>query len=211
MKANEPITPERRYLAFDDSKLEYRGEGEQKRAYIVGHAAVFNSLSENLGGFRELIHRDAFNEVLNDDVRCLFNHDSNLILGRSPKTLKIDVDEKGLRYELELPDTTAGRDLKISLERGDVTQSSFGFRVEDDEVNEDDEGRWTRTIKKVSRLYDVSPVVYPAYPEATVAKRSLEAIIEARDTEPSKNEEEADATSLLEYKLKLNLLKLKNQ
>lgn len=206
MKQQKPITPERRYLPFDDSKLEYRGEGEDKRAYIVGHAAVFDSLSENLGGFREIIHRDAFNDVLNDDVRCLFNHDANLILGRSPKTLKLDVDEKGLRYELELPDTTAGRDLKISLERGDVSQSSFGFRVDADEFNEDADGNWTRTIKKVKRLYDVSPVVYPAYPEATVAKRSLDTIIQNR-----KNEEEADADSLLDYNRKLNLLKLKTQ
>tara|TARA_Y100000015_G_C2384318_1_gene86563 strand:+ start:131 stop:757 length:627 start_codon:yes stop_codon:yes gene_type:complete len=197
---------ERRYVAFEGSKVEYRGEGDDKKPFLVGHAAVFNSLSENLGGFRELIHKDAFEDVLQNDVRALFNHDSNLILGRTKAgTLNISVDDKGLRYELDVPQTTAGRDLLISIERGDVTQSSFGFRVLEDNWDEDDDGRWVRTIKKVKRLFDVSPVVYPAYPEATVAKRSLDAMLEKR-----KNKDEADADSDLDiYKRKLNLLKLK--
>jgi hypothetical protein len=197
---------ERRYVAFEGSKVEYRGEGDEKKPFVVGHAAVFNSLSENLGGFRELIHKDAFADVMQDDVRALFNHDSNLILGRTKAgTLDISVDDKGLRYELDVPETTAGRDLLISIERGDVSQSSFGFRVLEDNWDEDEDGRWVRTITKVKRLFDVSPVVYPAYPDATVAKRSLDAMQEKR-----KIDEEADAESNLDmYKRKLNLLKLK--
>lgn len=206
MKQPTNTTVERRYLGFEDSKVEYRGDEGQQKPYIVGYASVFNSLSEDLGGFRELIHKDSFNDVLQDDVRALFNHDSNLILGRTKAgTLTLEIDERGLKYELQVPDTTAGRDLLVSIERGDVSQSSFGFRVDEDQFDEDGDGKWVRTITKVQRLFDVSPVVYPAYPSATVARRSLDAIIEQR-----KNDEEADATSLLDYSRKLQLLKIKN-
>tara|TARA_R110001632_G_scaffold161651_3_gene280071 strand:- start:704 stop:1327 length:624 start_codon:yes stop_codon:yes gene_type:complete len=196
---------ERRYLNFEASKLEYRGEGDNKKPYVVGHAAVFNSLSENLGGFRELIQTNAFDDVLEDDVRALFNHDANLILARTKSgTLSLSVDDKGLRYEFDVPNTTAGRDLLVSLERGDVSQSSFGFTVAEDNWDEDKEGRWVRNITKVKRLYDVSPVVYPAYPAADVAKRSLQEAIQKR-----KNDEVTPHSNLDMFKHKINLLKLK--
>tara|TARA_R110002153_G_scaffold15270_1_gene54708 strand:+ start:3590 stop:4213 length:624 start_codon:yes stop_codon:yes gene_type:complete len=196
---------ERRYLNFEASKLEYRGEGDNKKPYVVGHAAVFNSLSENLGGFRELIQTNAFDDVLEDDVRALFNHDANLILARTKSgTLNLSVDDKGLRYEFDVPNTTAGRDLLVSLERGDVSQSSFGFTVAEDNWDEDKEGRWVRNITKVKRLYDVSPVVYPAYPAADVAKRSLQEAIQKR-----KNDEVTPHSNLDMFKHKINLLKLK--
>ena len=196
---------ERRYLNFEASKLEYRGEGDNKKPYVVGHAAVFNSLSENLGGFRELIQANAFDDVLEDDVRALFNHDANLILARTKSgTLNLSVDDQGLRYEFDVPNTTAGRDLLVSLERGDVSQSSFGFTVAEDNWDEDKEGRWVRNITKVKRLYDVSPVVYPAYPTADVAKRSLQEAIQKR-----KNDEVIPHANLDMFKHKINLLKLK--
>merc|ERR1712167_189744 len=101
-----------------------------------------------------------------DDERALFNHNPDLILGRTiANTLNISVDEKGLRYEFDAPDTTIGNDLLVSLKRGDITQSSFGFIVEEDSWDNDKEGKVIRTIEKVSRLLDVSPVTYPAYPE----------------------------------------------
>ena len=84
-------------------------------------------------------------------------------------------DEVGLLYEVDLPDTQAARDLVTSIKRGDVSQSSFAFTVEKDDWQEDDEGRVIRTIEKFKRLYDVSPVTYPAYPDASVGLRSLEA------------------------------------
>ena len=149
-----------RYLNFWDSKLEYRGEGDNKKPYMVGHAAVFNSLSENLGGFRELIQTNAFDDVLEDDVQILLNRDENEILASTKSgTLSLSVDDKGLRYEFDVPNTTAGRDLLVSLERGDVSQSSFGFTVAEDNWDEDKEGRWVRNITKVKRLYDVSPTL----------------------------------------------------
>lgn len=148
-----------------------------KGPLIRGHAAVFNRLSENLGGFREIIAPGAFDDVLEDDVRALIGHNDVLILGRSTAgTLRIGVDAEGLTYEIDPPDTTYARDLLVSMERGDVRESSFGFRVaRGGEVwDEDEDGLLVRTITKFARLYDVSPVTFPAYPDTDVAKRSLE-------------------------------------
>ena len=153
--------------------VELRDDDGESR--ITGYAAIFNTLSENLGGFRELIRPGAFDSVLTNDVRALFNHDPSLILGRTTAgTLSLDSDGTGLRYRIEPPDTQAARDLIKSIQRGDVTQSSFAFRVDDDRWEEDDDGRLIRTIIAVKRLYDISPVTYPAYPDTTVASRAMD-------------------------------------
>jgi uncharacterized protein len=147
-------------------KVEVRAEGGKRK--IVGYGAVFNSLSENLGGFREIIAPDAFNGVLNDPhTRGLYNHSSDMVLGRNGTTMKLSVDDTGLKYEIDPPDTSYARDLLVSMERGDVDQSSFQFTVEQDSWDEDEEGRTIRTIEKIGRLIDVSPVTFPAYPDAT--------------------------------------------
>ena len=160
---------ERRYCPIELRNA----DGQPPR--LAGYAAVFDSLSENLGGFREKIAPGAFDQVLNDDVRALVNHDPNLILGRTISgTLKISLDNRGLFYEIDVPDTAFARDLMQSVKRGDVSQSSFAFRVEDDRWDEDDDGRYIRTIKKVKRLYDVSPVTYSAYPDTDVATRAMQ-------------------------------------
>lgn len=135
---------------------------------VRGYAAVFDSVSEDLGGFVEYIEPRAFDKVMDDDCRCLFNHDYNYLLGRtSAGTLKIWTDERGLGYEAILPDTSYAKDLAVLMERGDVTQSSFAFMVDQDRWEVDDEGNYTRYIESVSRLIDVSPVVLPAYSDAT--------------------------------------------
>ena len=143
-------------------------------------------------------------------MRALFNHDPNLILGRTTAgTLKLSVDERGLKYSFTAPDTTTGRDLMVSLERGDVSQSSFGFIVEEDDWDEDENGMTIRTIKKVGRLLDVSPVTYPAYPDAEVGKRSfLNYRTEKEKQENKKQEQYQVKRELLDKKIKL--LKLKN-
>jgi HK97 family phage prohead protease len=174
---------ERRFFDLDDLKIETRADSDAP--VIRGHAAVFNKLSENLGGFREQIAPGAFDDVLNDDVRALFNHDPNHVLGRTKAgTLSISVDDNGLAYEVDPPDTQTARDLIVSMQRGDVSQSSFAFTVEQDDWSEDEDGRIVRTIQKVKRLYDVSPVTYPAYPDASVGLRSLEAWKEQTKPEP---------------------------
>ena len=148
---------------------------------IEGYAAVFDTLSDDLGGFREKIKRGAFKETLaKDDVRALVNHESGLAtLGRTSNgTLTLKEDKHGLRYRVTPPDTQAGRDIVELIRRGDISGSSFGFisitdhwqTVETEEM---------RTLEKV-QLLDVSPVTWPAYPDTTVAVRALEQAKAAR-------------------------------
>ncbi|KLU14898.1 MULTISPECIES: HK97 family phage prohead protease [Xenorhabdus] len=157
---------------------------ENQPTRIVGYGSVFNSRSEPLWGFREIIKPGAFDDVLNDDVRGLFNHDPNFILGRSTAgTLSLSVDGRGLQYTIQAPDTQTIRDLVLApMQRGDITQSSFAFRVACDGEHwyEDEAGIVIREISRFSRLYDVSPVTYPAYQKADSAVRSLAAWQEAR-------------------------------
>ncbi len=164
---------------------------------ITGHGSVFDSPSEDLGGFREIIHKGAFDEAIaNSDVRCLINHEANLILGRNTSgTLRLSITETGLGYECDLPDTTYARDLTVSLDRGDISQSSFAFTMDwEKEGTREDGGNyeyrynkaddsWTLHIYKVRELFDVSPVTYPAYKAADVrsAVNGLEAAKERRD------------------------------
>lgn len=154
---------------------------------IIGYGSVFDSRSNLIfGSFREIIKPGAFDDVLNDDVRALFNHDPNFILGRSQSgTLSLNVDEKGLRYDITAPDTQTIRDLVIApMLRGDINQSSFAFNIARDGEDwyQDEDGVIVREITRFSRLYDVSPVTYPAYQEAGSAVRSMEAWKEARNS-----------------------------
>lgn len=140
---------------------------------LTGHAAVFGSESGDLGGFREVIQRGAFRKVLKReglDVAALFNHDQNLILGRTTNgTLTLREDPRGLVYEVNVADTSYGRDLRVLLERGDVSQSSFAFRVkaEGQTWTDSPDGTMIRTITEFEDLLDVSPVVYPAYADTS--------------------------------------------
>ncbi|QIH63358.1 HK97 family phage prohead protease [Enterobacteriaceae bacterium A-F18] len=158
---------------------------------IIGYGSVFNSRSEPLWGFREIIKPGAFDDVLTNDVRGLFNHDPNFILGRSAAgTLSLSVDERGLQYNILAPDTQTIRDLVIApMVRGDISQSSFAFQVarDGDDWYEDEEGIVIREISKFSRLYDVSPVTYPAYQDADSGVRSMKAWQEARNSGALKN------------------------
>lgn len=145
---------------------------------IEGHAAVFNHLSEDLGGFREQIMPGAFAQTIaEDDIMALFNHDPNEVLGRNRAgTLQLTEDGQGLSMLVQAPDTQGARDLMTLIERRDITGASFAFRVP---TGGD---RWERTdafdlrTLLFVRLRDVSPVTYPAYPQTdvAVAKRSLE-------------------------------------
>ena len=157
-------------------EIETRNANGPAPGQIGGYAAVFDTLSEDLGGFRETIKPYAFDSVLGDDVRALINHDPSLLLGRNRSgTLRISADVVGLRYEVDLPDVTYARDLWESLSRGDISQSSFGFMIDEDSWDAGPDGVPIRTITRVSRLVDVSPVTYPAYPDSTVAiQRALQ-------------------------------------
>lgn len=160
---------ERRSLI--DSPITANEEGK-----FTGLAAVFDRPSEDLGGFIEYIDKRAFDNVLaeNPDVVAVWNHNENELLGRTKSgTLKLWTTEQGLHYELDAPDTSLGRDLRELASRGDVTSSSFAFTVEKQEWEKRD-GKKVRRITQIGRLFDVSLVTVPAYPDATVALRSLE-------------------------------------
>lgn len=171
---------ERRFAPLRHTEV--RAADETGGVRMGGLAAVFEELSLNLGGFRERIDRGAFRKVLatGPDVRALFNHDINYPLARAtvadgPGSLRMKEVPKGLDYEFEPTGTTYANDLRINMEAGVVTQSSFAFRVAKggDTWDEDEEtGALIRTIHEFSDLYDVSPVTDPAYPQATVGIRS---------------------------------------
>jgi HK97 family phage prohead protease len=151
--------------------LEIRSDSNDVRK-IVGHAAVFNEVAGDEHYFLEQIAPGAFAEaVQHDDVRALWNHNPDYVLGRNKSgTLALWEDEKGLAIEIDPPDTQWARDLMVSIGRGDISQMSFGFRVLD-QAWETKDGADLRTIKKVE-LFDVSPVTYPFYEGTNVALRS---------------------------------------
>jgi len=207
--------PNAEVRTFDVQDLELRMDGDKPT--VVGYGAVFNSMSNDLGGFREFIAPNAFEGRLEDDVRFLVNHDANLVLARTTNgTLRLSVDEKGLRYEADMPNTSTARDLMELLKNGTISQSSFAFTVEEDSWEVKD-GMNIRTIDKVSQLYDVSSVTYPAYNSASssVALRSmkewqekeeakkLEESLEAEKLEGIKEEEDLKKRSLNEMRLKI--------
>ena len=194
---------------------ELRSDGEEKRT-VVGTAAVFNSRTELWTDTFEEIAAGAFDEVLDNDVRALFNHDSSKILARTKsKTLKLSVDKNGLNYTFNAPNTTVGNDLLESLSRGDIDQSSFAFRVKEAKWTDLGDGKELRTILKVSELLDVSPVTYPAYRDTKVAKREKEQRdIDATDQvkkEQEENKQKEIQRKHNERERKLKLLKLNLQ
>jgi len=158
------------------SAVEIR-QADDGNATLVGLAAVFDSLSENLGGFREQIMPGAFDDADMSDVRGLFNHDANFVLGRTRSdTLELEITKKGLRFEIDLPDTQTIRDLVLGpIQRGDVDQSSFGFIVAPGgaSFDENEDGVLIRTITKFQRIFDVSPVTFPAFQDTQVSEASF--------------------------------------
>lgn len=153
---------------------------------IGGYAAVFNKWSDDLGWFREKIAPGAFaNAITKGDTVALFNHNPDIVLGRrSSGTLRLSEDAHGLLMEVDLPDTQAANDLYTLVERGDIKQQSFGFIVKISEWQRGKDGEPDeRTITEVRELFDVSPVTFSAYPDTTVAKRSLDITKSHRDAE----------------------------
>lgn len=152
---------------------EIRAEDEEGGPVISGYAAVFNQPSEDLGGFVEYIEPGAFAASLGrDDIRALWNHNADFPLGRvRAGTLRLDEDEIGLAFRINLPDTQYARDLVVSMKRGDVDQMSFGFRTVRDRWAQNENGLVMRTLIE-AELFDVSPVTFPAYSQTSAVVRS---------------------------------------
>jgi len=160
--------------------LEIRELQENSARTIQGYAVKWNELSNPIGGlFVEKFERGAFTESLKtNNQKAFWSHNSNYVLGSTrSNTLRLSEDDVGLRFEVDLPDSTWGNDAYTSIKRGDVDNVSFGFSLvnKDSEAWEDrSDGVLIRTVK-TANLFEISPVAFPAYPQTEVSARSLEA------------------------------------
>ncbi len=168
--------------------MEIREATKDQPTVIEGYALKFNRASDPLGfgeyKFREKIDPHALDNADMRNVVALFNHDQSQVLGRTGVNLELSVDETGLRYKLTPPDTQLGHDLVENVREGIISQSSFAFTLPDDPDSDewtkdgDDEAPYSRLIRSIDHIYDVSPVTTPAYPdtEVKVGARSLDAV-----------------------------------
>ena len=187
---------------------------DDEKMIVEGYALRFNTLSNDLGGFVETISPEALKEADLSDVRCLIDHDSSKVLGRTTsETLELKVDDEGLYFRTQLPNTTYAKDLYENIRLGNINQCSFGFILDEngDEFEKREDGLFKRTLRKIKSLFDVSIVTYPAYNDTQVAPalRSIEQIKEQElaDIKAKQQEEVRKQTELL--KMQLDLLKLK--
>lgn len=169
-RSDEPAEIEIRACEIGDLRIESRGVAR----VIRGHAIVFDRLSENLGGFREMIAPTAVDRTLQDgiDLRALVDHDSAKIIGRmTAGTLRVEKDGQGLRVEIDPPDTSVAQDIVESIRRRDVTGMSFAFRT----IADDWDFKADPPIRTVTDMLvrEVSVVTFPAYPQTDVAMRAL--------------------------------------
>ena len=195
-------------LEIRSFNIELRDEPESR--HIEGYGSVFNERSLDLGGFVEMIAPGAFDGVIErSDVKCYLDHNPEKgILARSRNgkgSLSLVVDEKGLRYEFDAPHTNLGDEVVEGLKRGDYSQSSFAFTVDDEVWTKEADGTYLRTITKIGGLYDVSIVANPAYEGTSVALRSLDAFkaqeeipVEVREEEPKTEEPKVEETPVEE-------------
>lgn len=173
----DPARYERRIFCPEDAEL--RASTDNEKPVLTGYAARFNSLSltlnEGAGEFQERLLPGSFERTLASDIDvvALAHHDEKLILGRrSAGTLKLNEDDHGLRNMIYPPDTTLGRDIAVSVGRGDLIAMSFGFYVdEEDEEYRKEDGINIREIRNVT-LFEVSIVTWPAYPATSIKVRS---------------------------------------
>ena len=187
---------ERRFVPTEDIRLKERGD----KNTLLGLGVVYNQWSEDLGGFKEMIVPGAgVKSISANDIFSTYNHNDDYVLGRmSAETLKLSWDESGIRYEVDLPDTSFGNDLKVSVGRGDVRGSSFRFRVTDDEWGVEDNKEWRKV--RDFELFELGPVTNPAYPQTTADVRSVlykmgvdyEALYRAVLRSQTDNQEERD-------------------
>ncbi len=186
----------------------YEVRAEVDSRLVVGYASVFDSPSEDIG-YREIISKGAFDGVVMvSDIFALLNHDMRRgVLARSNKgigSLKLSIDDNGLKYQFDAPHTALGDELLESIKRGDIDSSSFAFTVAEERWEKQADGTYIRYIDKIDRLFDVSPVYQPAYEATTCDLRGLEA---ARKAEADKQSEAEAAKMLAEQNAMIEKLK----
>lgn len=201
---------ERRYISTRiESRQDTPETQDEKR--VEGYASVFNQTTD-LGAFTESIGQEAFNDVMNDDVRMLFNHDPNFPLARSRNgegTLEMKIDENGVFFSFPVGSQTYAKDLHESIQRGDVDEASFAFTVQEDEWEERD-GKPHRHITRLGQLIDLSVCTYGAYQQTEVMVRSLPEI-PLEQTNNTELDEEQKRDRLKWGQSMLQLQKLKQQ
>jgi HK97 family phage prohead protease len=191
-KKEQPNSVEHRYIS---EPIEVRAIEGSEAFTIRGYALKFG-VTYDMGWFTEEIARTALDSADMADVRILLNHDSNIILGRTASgTARLGIDDVGMWYEADLPNSPNGDNVREALRRGDITQSSWGFTLRYTADGTGDKwervnGRDHRTITNVLKVYDASPVTFPANPDTSVAKRSLESLENTEITEPTEQQEE---------------------
>jgi HK97 family phage prohead protease len=173
--ANKIIDERSKEETMEKRSINFELRAKPESRTIFGTATVFNS-SYDMGWYDEEMSSESLNEADMKDVVALFNHDMNMVLARtSSGTLKLNVTGNAMEYEFEAPNTTLGNDLLEMVKRGDVYQSSFAFTVEAEDWQERSGMKPKRVIRSIKKVYDVSPVTYPANPDTMVAKRGYDA------------------------------------
>jgi HK97 family phage prohead protease len=181
--ANKIMDERSKEETMEKRSINYEFRAMPESRTIVGTATVFNS-AYDMGWYDEEMSQDVFTNSDMTDVVALFNHDANMVLARTKSgTLKLKVTGSAMEYEFEAPNTTLGNDLLEMVKRGDVYQSSFAFSVEAEDWQEREGMKPKRIIRGIKKVYDVSPVTYPANPDTMVAKRSYEQIAGKVDEE----------------------------
>ena len=152
---------------------------------IEGYALRFDTLSKNLGGFKEIISKGALSSTDLSDVRCFIDHDSSMVLGRTAsQTLELTVDDIGLHFRCQLPNTSYANDLYESINRGDINECSFGFKVNENSQSwSQEDGIYIRNLNTIDELFEISIVSIPAYDgtDAALAQRSLKRAINEQE------------------------------
>ena len=196
----------RAHYSVSTSTIEARSDSDEM--IIESYAALYDN-ETNIGPFKETIARGAFDDVMDNDVRALMNHDPNYVLGRTGAgTLELEADDTGLKYRIKLGEQQYAKDLYESVKRGDISQSSFAFTIAEQSWNEN---RTVRSVDKIKTLLDVSPVVYPAY------KDTHGLVARNEDTEPelidnaveeTTSEENKEVKKTIKRSKKMNLKEL---
>ncbi len=178
-------------------------EGEAGSTLVAGLAVPFNKLSEDLGGFRERIAPDAF-DIEAHDIKALWSHDTSKVIGSTKaKTLSLEERSNGIHFELEPGDTTTGRDAVKTIQRGDVDGVSFGFKVDEDRIDQID-GEVIRTVLR-GKLIEISPVAFPSYLQTQISaelRSRIESFV-AQEEPGSEEPTEGHKVAILEAELGL--------
>lgn len=185
-----------RYEAGNVEVRAYNNEEEKSGRKLTGYAVRFNDVTTIGNQFKERVSPSAFEGVNMSNTLALWNHNYDEPVGRAGKNLDLSVDDKGLRFDIDLPDTTRGNDIAELVRTGVVGGMSFGFTIRDDEWNNEGEMP-TRTINQIEDLFEITFTPIPAYPTTEVAMRSLEAAMETSEdvaeiVESATNEETED-------------------